>query len=100
MMMSKESYFDKIKGYSYENLLLEERKLFKNIIELQFKIVLEDIHLPDEFISPSYQIQLEYNREYLIVLENYILEKERAKQKEELENMIRDARRNKNIKIK
>ena len=91
MMISKETYFDEIKDYSYAELLSEEKRLFKKITELQYKIVLEDIHLPEEYIDPSYKTQLESYRHYLIVLQNFILEKEREIREIEFKDMLNDA---------
>ena len=89
MMISKETYFDEIKNYSYAELLFEEKRLFKYIIELQYKIVLEDTKLYGEFISPSYKMRLESYRHYLIVLQNYILEKEQEIKELEFKEMLK-----------
>ena len=91
MMISQETYLNEIKNCSYAELIAEEKRLFKHIIELQYKIVLEDIRLEQEFISPSYKTQLESNRHYLIVLQNFILEKECEIQKLEFKDALQDA---------
>ncbi len=91
MMISEISYSDRIKDYSYSELLSEEKRLFKHITELQYKIVSEETHLNTEYINPPYVTQLLSYRKYLIVLQNYILEKENDIKVSKLKESLKDA---------
>ena len=89
MMNSLDWYKGKIEKYSYAELLGEQKRLFKLILELEFKISLEDCCLNDNFINPDYKVQLSYNREYLIVLQDIIRQKEIEKHQQEFEEMLK-----------
>ena len=91
MMLSADDYNREIMKYDYSKLIEEQRRLFKHILELELKIVLDDCHLADEFIDPDYKIQLSYNREYLIVLEKLLKRTEDENRTEEIKQFIKNA---------
>ena len=91
MMISPSWYKENIENYSYSELLEEQRRLFKHILELELKVVLDDCHLGDVIINPTYKQQLTSNREYLIVLEGLIKNKEDEAQEQEFRELVEEA---------
>ena len=91
MMFSPNRYREKIENYSYSDLLEEQRKLFKHILELELKVVLDDCLLGDVIINPTYKEQLASNREYLVVLETLIKNKEDEAKEQEFKELIEKA---------
>ena len=91
MMFSPDWYKEKIEKYSYSELLEEQRRLFKHILELELKVVLDDCHLGIDIVDPTYKQQLTANREYLIVLEGLIKNKEDEAKEQEFKELLEKA---------
>lgn len=91
MMVSVSRYKEKVKNYSYSELLEEQRRLFKHILELEYKVALDDCHLSCEIINPTHKEQLESNREHLIELEILIKSKENELKEQEFREFLEKA---------
>ncbi len=101
MMWSAEYYESKIEKYSYAELLDEQAKLFEYIPILQKNAELEKKgeHETIGFVSPTYVSRLSNYREYLIVLERLLKNKENKEQEKEFRNMIESISKAKKMQL-
>ena len=102
MMYSTENYKSIIEKYSYTELLDEQTRLFEYIPVLQKNAELEKKGERENigFVSPTYVTRLSHYREYLVVLEQLLKNKEDEEQEKDFRDMIESIRKARKDKAK